>query len=212
VIEDYWGPRRHCREIVIHRTARAKQRSGRRWVHPDLVMECHPGRKSHPDVAKLIHTFEVEAAGGHRLGVSGSRPGPWSGLLLGAVPARRRPREQRSDWDRILWAAGLGVGLVGFSKSSSVWDVECEAKRRKHTKAERQGFLETVLAPRLERWLGLITPAPGLAPRPTCPAGELDTGWSGDTGLWPHLRFGRRSRRVYLPGEGPPCSAWCERQ
>lgn len=53
------------------------------------------------------------------------------------------------DWDRILWAAKeLGVGLVGFTNSSSArtWKVEREPKRRDHTKAERRRFHETVLA------------------------------------------------------------------
>ena len=152
VIEDYWGPRRHCREIVIHRTARAKQRSGRRWVHPDLVMECHPGRKSHPDVVKLIHTFEVETARGFGIDSVYQAHAQGRGADFSWVLFQRGADIESSnhpDWARILWAAKeLGVGLVGFSKSSSVstWDVEREAKRRNHTKAERQGFLETVLA------------------------------------------------------------------
>ncbi len=151
IIETRWGPQRHCREIVMHATARLKQRSGRRWVAPDLVMENHPGRKSHPDVEKLIQTFEVETASGFGLESVYQAHAQGRGADFSWVLFQRGvdvASTDHSDWERILWAATqLGVGLVGFSKSTSVqtWKLEREAKRRDHTKAERQAFVETVL-------------------------------------------------------------------
>ena len=154
IIETRWAPDRHCRDIEMHATARLKQRSGRQWVVPDLVMENHPGRKAHPDVAKLIQTFEVETAGGFGLQSVYQAHAQGRGADLSWVVFQRGADVKSTDhpdWDRILWSATqLGVGLVGFVKSTSVktWKVEREATRRRYTKAEREAFLETVLARR----------------------------------------------------------------
>lgn len=151
IIEQRWAPKRHCREIVMHSTERARQRSGHRWSCPDLVMECHPGRKSSPDASKLIHAFEIESAGGFGIQSVYQAHAHGRGADFSWVVFQRgQDRENRDhpDWDRIVWAAmELGVGLIGFSNSNSLatWHVNREAKRRASTRVERQAFRESVL-------------------------------------------------------------------
>lgn len=75
----------------MYATARPNQRSGRRWVAPDLVMACHPGRKSRPDVPKLLHTFEVETASGFGIEsvYQAHAHGRGADFSWGALPTRR---------------------------------------------------------------------------------------------------------------------------
>jgi len=147
VITQYWGRDRHFRDCSFTHTAVPAHRAGQRWFYPDLVLRCHPGRKTRPDQAKRVHTFEIETAAGFGIqsvyqSYEHGRGADFSWVLFHRLGSDRG-RPDHPDWDRITHVAReLGVGLVGFanSNSASTWCTYREPKPRNVTVAERRDF------------------------------------------------------------------------
>jgi len=147
VIAQYWGRDRHFRDCSFTHTAVPAHRAGQRWFYPDLVLRCHPGRKTRPAQAKRVHTFEIETADGFGIqsvyqAYEQGRGADFSWVLFHRLGSDRE-RPDHSDWDRILRVAQeLGVGLVGFanSNSASTWHTYREPRVRNVTIAERRAF------------------------------------------------------------------------
>lgn len=151
VVERHWAPDRHCRDIEMFTSARPKRRTGRTWMYPDLVMACHPGRKSTPDQSKRLFAFEIETAKGFTIqsvyqAHAEGRGADYSWVAYQHTPAKKP--DENPDWDRILTTAReLGIGLAGFAIANAyaTWHVDLEAKRRTSTIKQRSFFCEFVL-------------------------------------------------------------------
>ena len=154
-LEGTWGKRQHFRDVEVHFTSNAKLREGHEWLRPDLVMECHPGKRTDPNQPKRLHAIEVEVARAFGLRSVYQAHAQGQGADYRWVMFRRSgpdpDRPNNGDWDRIeALAKELNVGLVGFAKATSAdtWVTYREARWLKPSERERAVFEKRVGPPR----------------------------------------------------------------
>lgn len=134
----------------FQRTSSTGSRTGQRWVCPDLVLRCGPGRRpSAGEVTRWVHTFEIETTAGFEIqsvyqAHAQGRGADYSWVIFHRADIQS-DQPPHNDWDRIDWVSStLGIGLIGFTSSTSVatWHVFRSAKRRDRTVKERTSFDE----------------------------------------------------------------------